>query len=94
MDETGSQRVHKIILSGRKNLAINGVCDVIAFDVSEIILETEEGMLLIKGSGMHVTRLSLEKGEVDIDGQVDSLNYSKASDEKQEQKSFFGKLFG
>ena len=32
MDETGSMRVHKIILSGRKNLAINGVCDVIAFE--------------------------------------------------------------
>ena len=51
-------------------------------------------MLLIKGNGMHVTRLSLEKGEVDIEGQVDSLNYSKAADEKPEQKSFFGKLFG
>ena len=37
---------------------------------------------------------SLEKGEVDIEGQVDSLNYSKAADEKPEQKSFFGKLFG
>lgn len=94
MEETGS-RSHKLTLIGRKTLAINGVVDVYAFDVSEIILETEQGMLLIKGEEMHVTRLSLEKGEVDVEGSIDSLSYSSVSNNtKPEPKSLFGKIFG
>ena len=67
---------HKVSLLGRKTCALNGVVDVLAFDVNEIILETEQGMLMIKGSELHVTRLSLEKGEVDVEGRIDSLAYS------------------
>ena len=34
-------------------------------------------MLHIKGRDLHVNRLDLGKGEVDIDGQVDALTYSE-----------------
>ena len=34
-------------------------------------------MLMIRGSELHVSRLTLEKGEVDIDGRIDSLTYSE-----------------
>ena len=37
--------------------------DVLSFDLSEILLVTDQGMLLIKGSDLHVNRLTLEKGE-------------------------------
>ena len=57
--------------------AINGVSDVLSFDVGEVLLETEQGMLMIRGSELHVSRLTLEKGEVDIDGRIDSLTYSE-----------------
>ena len=43
----------------------------------EVCLETEQGMLMIRGSELHVSRLTLEKGEVDIDGRIDSLTYSE-----------------
>ena len=39
--------------------------DVLSFDLNEILLETEQGMLMVKGTDMHVNRLNLEKGEVD-----------------------------
>ena len=56
----------------------------------EILLETEQGMLHIKGKDLHVNRLDLDKGEVDIDGQVDALNYSQVPGRKG---SIIGKFF-
>ncbi|MBE5879017.1 MAG: sporulation protein YabP [Lachnospiraceae bacterium] len=84
---------HKVSLLGRKTCALNGVVDVLAFDVNEIILETEQGMLMIKGSELHVTRLSLEKGEVDVEGRIDSLAYSDLPSSTGRKESIFGRLF-
>ena len=47
---------------------------------TEILLETEQGMLTIKGADLHVNRLTLEKGEVDIEGRIDSMAYSEVAD--------------
>ena len=59
-DLNSSTRAHKIALTNRRSCSINGVKDVLSFDVQEILLETEQGMLMIKGSDLHVNRLSLE----------------------------------
>ena len=53
-------------MSNRRICGITGVNDVLSFDVHEILLETEQGMLMIKGQELHVSRLMLDKGEVDI----------------------------
>ena len=64
MDEKNNvAKSHKVLLINRKSGAFSGVVDVLSFDVAEILLETELGMLLIKGHDLHVNRLSLEKGE-------------------------------
>ena len=68
---------HRIELSNRKTLLITGVKDVQSFDEQEILLETEQGMLLIRGSKLHIGRLSIERGETDVDGRVDSLIYTE-----------------
>ena len=50
MDEKNNvTKSHKVLLANRKNGAFSGVVDVLSFDVAEILLETELGMLLIKG---------------------------------------------
>ena len=67
--------------------------DVLSFDVVEILLETELGMLLIKGQDLHVNRLSLEKGEVDIEGRIDSLTYSDVKTSGKQAESLLGRLF-
>lgn len=86
-------RTHKLMLTSRKNCTISGVADVISFDVNEVLLETDQGMLMIKGKELHVSRLSLDKGEVDVDGVVDSLTYSEVAEAKEKTDSFFSKLF-
>ena len=58
MDEKNNvTKSHKLLLANRKNGAFSGVVDVLSFDVAEILLETELGMLLIKGHDLHVNRL-------------------------------------
>lgn len=87
------QRQHKLMLTNRSNCTINGVSDVLSFDLNEILLETDQGMLMIKGNELHVNRLTLEKGEVDIDGRIDSLTYSESSGYAGKGESFLAKLF-
>ena len=87
------QRIHKLMLTNRRTCTINGVCDVLSFDIHEILLETDQGMLMIKGDDLHVNRLTLEKGEVDIDGRIDSLTYSETGGYHNKGESFFSKLF-
>ena len=62
-------------------------------DIIEILLETEQGMLMIRGNELHVNRLTLDKGEVDIDGRIDSLVYSDTAASGEKQESFLGRLF-
>ena len=66
---------------------------MISFDIAEILLETEQGMLTIKGADLHVNRLNLEKGEVDLSGNIDSVAYSEAGSRGKNGESLFGKLF-
>ena len=76
MEERSSSIItgtHKISVNNRKNATITGVADVLAFDLNEVLLETNQGMLMIKGNDLHVKRLSLEKGEVDLEGKIDSF---------------------
>lgn len=87
-------RVHKIMLTNRRTCTINGVKDVLSFDVHEILLETDQGMLMIKGDDLHVNRLTLDKGEVDVDGKIDSLTYSETSGGYgNKNESLLSKLF-
>ena len=92
-ERTASKSGHKMVLSNRKNGVLNGVIDVVSFAVGEILLETELGMLMIKGSDLHVSRLTLEKGEVDIEGRIDSLVYSDVKKASKQAESLLGRLF-
>lgn len=94
MEERQPVKAHKLVVTNRKSCTATGVLDVLAFDLNEILLETEQGMLLMKGTDLHVNRLTLEKGEVDVSGSIDSVSYSSANvQKKQNDEKFFSKLF-
>ena len=84
---------HKINMMNRRTGSITGVTDVISFDIAEVLLETELGMLQIKGADLHVNRLSLEKGEIELEGRTDSVQYSEISDFKKSGESLLNRLF-
>lgn len=93
MEENKLTKSHKIVLTNRKAGNFTGVLDVISFDISEILLETEQGMLNVKGKDLHVNRLNLEKGEVDIEGVIDTLSYSQVPAAIKKTDNLFGKWF-
>jgi len=93
MEESKVTKAHKITLTNRKNGSFTGVLDVISFDITEILLETEQGMLNVKGKDLHVNRLNLEKGEVDIEGMIDAFSYSQIPTSIKKADSFLGKIF-
>ena len=93
MEENKNIKSHKIVLNNRKSGTFTGVLDVISFDISEILLETEQGMLHVKGNDLHVNRLNLEKGEVDIEGSLDAFSYSQLPTSLKKGESILGKFF-
>jgi sporulation protein YabP len=92
-DFNRQQRSHKLTLNNRRTCIITGVSDVLSFDVGEILLETDQGMLMIKGNELHVNRLTLDKGEVDVDGRIDSFTYSEQSSLGSKGESLLSRLF-
>ena len=83
---------HDLNMYDRKRASVTGVKEVISFDSNEILLETTRGTLAFEGEGLHVKRLTLEKGEVDLEGEIRELKYSDSHSVK-DAGSFLGKLF-
>lgn len=93
MEEKQAARAHKLVVNNRKTSMVTGVLDVLSFDLNEILLETEQGMLMVKGSDLHVNRLSLEKGEVDLSGTIDSVAYSDIHPAGKQSENLLARLF-
>lgn len=81
---------HNVIMENRSSVSISGVNDVDSFDEREIKAYTDMGGLLIKGSDLHIEKLSVESGELKVEGRIDSLVYSEG---KRGGKSVFSKIF-
>lgn len=79
-------KCHEISLFNREKGNMTGVVDVMLFNSQQILLETVQGMLTIKGQELHVSRLQLEQGEVDIEGKVDCLIYTQGGISGRKQK--------
>ena len=81
---------HNVLLEDRKSLMITGVSDVDSFDDQTITVYTEMGEMTIRGSGLHIGKLSLETGELNITGNIAALGYS---DNREKQGGFFSRMF-
>ena len=92
-DMNTKQRAHKLMLTNRRTCMVSGVSDVLSFDLAEILLETDQGMLMIKGNELHVNRLTLDKGEVDVEGKIDSFTYSEQAGSMVKGESLLSRLF-
>ena len=93
MDERLGGKNHKLTLFNRSSVQMTGIVDVISFDTNEIVMDTEDGLLLLRGEDLHVNHLTLEKGEVNVDGHVDSLVYSISKKPPKNPEKGFGRLF-
>lgn len=77
--EVGQQLCHRVELQGRDKLTVSGVEDVERFDEGCIVMSTCEGTLVVTGEGLHIGKLSLDGGELHVDGRVESLTYEESA---------------
>lgn len=84
-------RPHSLTLSERRRLAVSGVDDVESFDEEAVNLATAAGTLAIRGSGLRIEKLSLDGGELVVEGKIDCLDYSDAAPAR---RGLLGRLLG
>ncbi len=80
---------HKLVLEERSKLTLTGVTEVISFDDSAVILRTELGKLMIHGKNLQLKTLSLDGGQVAVDGHIAAMIY----EDPRPASGFFQKLF-
>ena len=84
--------IHKIFLDGRRSLRMTGVCDVDSYDERVLTVRTTQGLLTLEGGGFHVKRLSLEDGELLLEGEISALYYEDEP-HAASQGGFLSRLF-
>lgn len=82
---------HHLVLEERESLTVSGVEDVERFDETGIVMSTAVGTLVVTGEDLHIGKLSLDGGELHVDGRIDSLTYE---DQGSGRGGFLGRLFG
>ncbi len=82
---------HRICWEQRKLGTVTGVKDVISFDEEEVRVETTMGVLAIEGKELQVKQLSVERGEMELEGNIRQLTYTESREQKG--KRLMGRLF-
>lgn len=94
-EERRSRKVHNVVLYNRRQMTVAGVIRVDNFNESVIVLVTEVGQMTVEGLNLHISKLSLETGDMNIDGEITGLFYSNDAVDAASGKSskFLSKLF-
>ncbi len=82
---------HNIVLEGRRLLTVSGVSDVDSFDEETVVVFTELGELTVKGSDLHINKLSVDVGELTVEGDISALIYSENANTGS--GGFFSRVF-
>lgn len=80
---------HHVVLEGRSSLTVSGVEEVESFDENTIVMVTVRGTLVVRGDSLHIEKLSLDGGDLKVEGMVDSITYE---DEGREKGGFLARL--
>lgn len=90
-EKRNTEIIHKLTVTDREKLFITGVEDVESFDDDIMVVYTTDGVMTVKGAGFKISRLNVEDGELEAEGDIDSISY--ADGHKNDRGGFFGKIF-
>jgi sporulation protein YabP len=96
VNQSQEQCLHRIVITNREQVALEGVIHVDSFDDQEVILETELGMMAIRGEDLHIKQLSLDEGKLSVEGMVKAIDYLEgglANVGKSRSKGLFSRIF-
>ncbi|MGE4282579.1 MAG: sporulation protein YabP [Clostridia bacterium] len=82
-----------LIMENREKLSVSGVLDVENFDDQGIILNTELGVLIVRGDELHINKLDIGSGELIIEGEISSCTYTDQDHSKSKGFGFIGRMF-
>ncbi len=89
-EEKQPSKAHSINMEDRTRLNITGVEDVESFDENVIVMNTSSGDLIVRGSGLHIGKISLDIGQLSVEGSISELSY----EDNAPTGGFWQKLFG
>lgn len=89
-DEKRSAVPHCVSMQDREKLLLTGINDVDSFDEQNITVLTDMGELSVRGSGLHIEKLSTDTGEMSVEGKIDAIIYTE---DEPHQGGFFAKVF-
>lgn len=93
LPQNNANIIQNLILENREKLTITGVEDVLSFDDQIVIINTQLGLLTIKGDDLRINKLNLDSSEVVIEGEIFNLGYSDNDIGKKNGTSILGKIF-
>lgn len=77
-----AKKPHNVAMEERRKLTVSGVEEVESFDEHEIVMQTSQGCLIVRGEGLSVGRLSVDNGDVSVAGTVAELRYEETPSER------------
>lgn len=83
------KRAHNVIMEDRSKLTVSGVEDVSSFDENEVVMATVNGTLVLRGSGLKIDKLSVDTGDIAIQGLITDLSYEEVA----HSQSLWARLF-
>ena len=85
--------IQNLILENRGKLSVSGVVDVLSFDDQVVIIETDLGLLTVKGENIRINKLSIDTSEVIVEGDISSMAYSENKNNDKTKGSLISKIF-
>lgn len=82
---------HRVLMEDRERLLVSGVEEVERFDEETILLTTSQGGMEIRGEGLHIEQLSLDGGDLKVEGRVAAISYDV---DTPVRGGLFSRLFG
>jgi sporulation protein YabP len=87
------ERDHQnITLRDRKKLLITGVHNVDSFNEELIVVDSELGLIVIRGADMHINKLDVESAALDVEGEIAVIEYVDQT-APQRKSGFLSGLF-
>lgn len=86
-------KFQNIVLENREKMSISGVSDVLSFDDQIIIVETNLGLLTIKGENLKINKLNIDTSDFTLNGKINSMSYSETAFEGKSSSGILSKIF-
>lgn len=90
-EEARMELNHHLILEDREKLTVSGVEEVESFDENTIVMDTAQGVLVVRGEELHIEKLSLDGGDLKVEGMIESLVYEES---RRGKGGFLSRLLG